>query len=225
MKFILSEEQAKQIETALGDSLVHDAHDGSAAGAGYRVTTLYTDTDDFDVFYGEKPFRRHKYRLRRYGTEPLVYLERRSRWHDRIKKRRNTISAEEVHWFSHEASPTCWAGRWFHCCLLEGNLHPVCRVTYHRFAYFSNNGEGTMRLTFDRSVRGCLTEDWTVEPFEGGLPVLEGKVICEVKFCGVMPPCFKRIVRDFGLRPIRISKYRSFMRISSHLTDKRSFHA
>ena len=78
-------------------------------------------------------------------------LERRSRWRDRIKKRRNTISAEEVHLVLARAiRRRDWAGRWFHRRLLEGNLHPVCRVTYHRTAYFSNNGEGAMRLTFDR---------------------------------------------------------------------------
>jgi hypothetical protein len=225
MKFILSEKQAKDIEACLSDVLVVDGHDLSTVGGGYQITTLYTDTDLFDVFYHEKPFRRHKYRLRRYGTEPLVYLERRSRWRDRIKKQRNTIRNEEMSLFSDDHSPADWAGHWFHRRLIEGDLHPVCRVSYRRNAYFCDSGENAMRLTFDREVRGCAAEDWAVAPFEGGLPVVEGQVICEVKFCSVMPPRFKQIVRDFELRPTRISKYRAFMRISSQLSDKRSYHA
>ncbi len=55
--------------------------------------------------------------------------------------------------------------------------------------------------------------------------MLDGQVICEVKFHSVMPPRFKQITRDFGLRPTRISKYRAFLQISGHLPDKRSFHA
>jgi hypothetical protein len=225
MKFLISEKQAGEIESCLSDVLVHDAHDGSATGGGYQITTLYTDTDWFDVYYHQKPFRRHKYRLRRYGMDPLVFLERRSRRRDRIKKRRNTIRAEELHLFSRSDSPANWAGGWFHQRLLEGGLHPVCRITYHRTAYFSNQCGGMMRLTFDRAIRGCLTEDWMVEPFEGGLPMLDGQIICEVKFCSVMPPRFKQVVQDFELRPIRISKYAAFMQISSHLPDKRDYHA
>jgi hypothetical protein len=224
MKFLLSEPLVEEIVARLGGELQPDSHDGSS-NAGYRVTTLYTDTDGFDVFYGEKPFRRHKYRLRRYGLEPSVYLERRSRWRDRIKKHRSAISVEEVSWFAREHSPLPWEGHWFHRRLIEGNLHPASRVTYRRAAYSCGKGEGAMRLTFDRSVRCCLTEDWTVEPFEGGLPVLEERVIGEVKFFGVMPLKFKNIVREFGLRPIRISKYREAMRVAGHLTDQRNHHA
>jgi hypothetical protein len=225
MKYILTEQQAREIEARLRDTLVVDAHDDSARGDGYEITTLYTDTEWFDVYYHEKPFRRHKYRLRRYGLAPHIFLERRSRWRDRIKKRRNTILAEELPWFSRGASTPDWAGGWFHRCLLEGNLHPVCRVAYHRVAYISHDAAGAMRLTFDRSLRGCPTEDWVVEPFANGLQILAGKVICEVKFCGTMPPLFKSIVHDFRLHATRISKYRAFMRISPQFADKRSFHA
>jgi hypothetical protein len=225
MKYILSEQQAREIQSRLRDTLVVDAHDDSARGDGYEITTLYTDTDLFDVYYHEKPFRRHKYRLRRYGMAPLIYLERRSRWRDRIKKRRNTILAEELPWFSRGAAAPEWAGGWFHRCLLEGNLRPVCRVTYRRVAYLSRDAAGAMRVTFDRSLRGRPTDDWVVEPCENGLPILAGQVICEVKFCGAMPPLFKSIVQDFRLHATRISKYRAFMRISQQLDDKRSFHA
>ena len=77
----------------------------------------------------------------------------------------------------------------------------------------------------DDMIAAVLTEDWTVEPFEGGLPVLEEQVIGEVKFFGVMPLKFKNIVREFGLQPIRISKYREAMRVAGHLMDKRNHHA
>jgi hypothetical protein len=225
MKFLVSDELAREIESRLSDVLEIDAHDDSAMGDGYQITTLYTDNHWLDVYYHEPPFRRHKYRLRRYGMEPHIFLERRSRWRDRVKKQRNTICAAELPRFAESIPAEDWAGTWFHRSLLEGNLHPVCRLSYHRMAYSSTIGERGMRLTFDRAVRGCLTDDWILEPFADGTPLLDGQVICEVKFCSVMPVVFKELVQDLRLQPIRISKYRAFMRISGLLHDKRINHA
>jgi len=82
-----------------------------------------------------------------------------------------------------------------------------------------------MRLTFDREIRGHLTDEWRVDPFDGGVPILTGEVICEFKFSSAMPPLFKEIVETLHLAPARVSKYRTFMRAVSSQLAKGSFHA
>jgi hypothetical protein len=46
-----------------------------------------------------------------------------------------------------------------------------------------------------------------VEP-DAGLPVLDGRVILELKYRHHLPTVFKRLVEEFALAPQRASKYR-----------------
>ena len=210
MKFLVSEEQAQGVERLAAAEFAFDPHGHPALANGYRTTTLYSDTAWLDVFYGECPFKRRKYRVRRYGFEPSIFLERKSRRGDRVKKRRSTVPEEELALLRNPYSAMDWEGHWFHRRLVSCRLRPVCRIAYHRIAYVGQTAEGPLRLTFDREIRGCATSEWLVDPFDGGLGILTGQVVCEFKFRGTMPVFFKKIVRAMRLAPIRISKYRTF---------------
>jgi hypothetical protein len=65
-----------------------------------------------------------------------------------------------------------------------------------------------LRLTLDRRVHGILTNEWSLAPFEGGLPLLTGQVILELKFHSALPALFKELVQDLRLSPHTVSKYR-----------------
>jgi hypothetical protein len=186
---------------------------------------LYFDTVPLDVYYRVPPFQRRKHRLRRYGSEPCVFLERKFRRGDRVKKRRTIVPDAELPVLSNPFSTVDWAGHWFHRHLLRRGLRPVCRIAYWRVPYIGNSREGPMRLTLDRSIRGCLADDWGVDPFPDGLTILPDRVVCELKFRSFMPTVFKEIVQAMHLTPIRISKYRTFMQASIDLQDKGTLYA
>ena len=102
--------------------------------------------------------------------------------------------------------------RWFHRRILARGLLPSAMVSYTRTAYLAPGaggaGEGPMRLTIDRDLRGQLTPSWRPGPFEGGRGLLTGRAIVELKFLDAMPQPFKSLVAMLNLAPASISKYR-----------------
>jgi hypothetical protein len=63
-------------------------------------------------------------------------------------------------------------------------------------------------LTLDRRIRCVLASSWKPVPFEGGVPLLVGQVILELKFRTTLPPLFKELVQTMRLNPSTVSKYR-----------------
>src|SRR5438105_8753232 len=82
MKFLLQEPLARAVEACLGGRLPLDPHGDPALGGAYCTTTLYLDTVNLDVYRRTASFKRRKYRLRRYGDEPRIFLERKKRTAD-----------------------------------------------------------------------------------------------------------------------------------------------
>src|SRR5262245_243565 len=57
LKFLLSPEEAAEVEYRLGPALQLDPHADPARENSYRITTLYCDTPQWQVFYQEGRFR------------------------------------------------------------------------------------------------------------------------------------------------------------------------
>ncbi len=208
LKFLLDEGQAQEVEAWAQRRLALDPHGDPALGGAYRTTTLYTDTPGLDVYHRSPSFRRRKYRVRRYGSAPWLFLERKLKAGDRVAKRRAAVPGEEISSLAGPMSLMTWPGHWFHRSLVNRRLGPACRIAYQRTAYAGSCPEGPLRLTLDRRARGLLTEEWNVDPFEGGLPLLTGQVIVEFKFRSALPGPFKELVQGMRLRPAVVSKYR-----------------
>jgi hypothetical protein len=85
--------------------------------------------------------------------------------------------------------------------------------------------DGVLRLTFDRNVRGTLTQDWNVGSLHDGLAVLANQVICEFKYRGAVPTLFKEIIETMRLTPAPVSKYRTFLRACGLVADGSPVHA
>jgi hypothetical protein len=205
VKFVLTEDQARQVETALRAGLLPDPHGGAG---GYTTTTLYCDTPERDVFHRRGGLARRKFRLRRYGHDAVVYLERKAKQGTRVRKRRCGVAVTELERLNETIADLDWDGGWFHRRLLQRTLQPVLAVRYDRTAYFGENDDGPLRLTFDRAIHGRSVCDWRVEPFGGGAAVLADRVVCEFKFRGAMPALFKSVVEAHRLSPGAASKYR-----------------
>jgi hypothetical protein len=212
LKFLLTAAQAVEIEERVRGHLVFDPHADLAAGFGYHTTSLYFDTPALDVFHRNPGFKRRKHRIRRYGDSPGVFLERKRKAADQVKKRRTLISTDEVFRLAEEATEESWPGHWFHGQLHKRQLAPVCRIAYERVALVGRSSEGPLRLTMDRNIRGSLTGDWDVAPMRAGLPILAGEIVCEFKYLGFLPMLFKEIIQAMQLTPRPVSKYRTFLR-------------
>jgi hypothetical protein len=207
MKFLVNETLAAEVQKWGEQELARDPHGDPALGGAYRTTTLYCDTPDLAVYRGAPSYRRSKYRARRYGTEGRIFLERKAKWGDRVEKRRTTIAEREVPLLAGPLALPDWPGHWFHQRLQERALRPAGCVSYQRTAYMGMTGDGPMRLTLDRGLRGWLTEGWHVGA-EEGRPLAAGSVIVELKFRATLPVPFKELIAGLRLAPAVVSKYK-----------------
>jgi hypothetical protein len=208
LKFLLDEAQAQEVEAWARRRLALDPHGEPALGGAYRTTSLYCDTPQLDVYRRTPSYRRRKFRVRRYGSASGAFLERKSKWGDRVEKRRTPIPVEELPLLAYPLSVVTWPGHWFHRRLRMRQLGPACRIVYQRTAYVGSCSESPLRLTLDRRIRGVHTDEWSLAPLEGGLPLLTARVILEFKFRSALPAPFKEVVAAMRLSPSTVSKYR-----------------
>ncbi len=183
----------------------------------YPVHSVYLDTPTLGVFGRAGALRTRKYRLRRYGNEDTIWLERKAKVRGRIKKRRTAISESELACLYEQAPPPHWAGNWFRRRVQLRSLQPVCSVTYERFARVGLTPEGPIRMTLDRAIGGiglkdCEANGWDVP--RGSLAELQrlsGLCILELKYPTSLPALFKGVMSDFSLEPLKVSKFRTCM--------------
>ena len=74
IKFLVNEATGIQIREWARGRLSPDPHGTGPHADEYRVSTLYLDTAARDVFHRRGSYGRSKYRVRRYGEEPRVFL-------------------------------------------------------------------------------------------------------------------------------------------------------
>jgi hypothetical protein len=217
LKFLLPHAIARQVQHWATQNMLPDPFANPRLGGAYLTTTLYLDTPQRDVFYRADGHRRRKFRLRRYGIEPRVYLERKTRGNDRVKKRRSEVPLHELHArlslppASVEPEPEAWPGEWFCTRVEKRGLRPACVLSYHRTAFVQPSAEGTLRLTLDRDIRGSVTANWDLTPLAEGHRILPDHTICEFKFRGALPNLFKEVILNSHLEARGVSKYRQMM--------------
>ena len=211
LKFLVPEPAARGLTAWAAARLAPDPHAGPAGS--YRVTSVYLDTPAFDVARRVNGFKVHKHRVRRYGAEPVVHLERKSKQGGRVWKHRTAVPLDRLdapHWFAHEVA--------------DLNLKPVCRLSYDRTAFVGHGPTGPVRLTLDRPPVGARTDALAPHPVADGLTVLDGQVVVEFKYLSGLPPVFKEAVEAFKLTPTTVSKYRRYA-AAAGLTGEGPAHA
>ncbi|MFM7151384.1 MAG: polyphosphate polymerase domain-containing protein [Gemmataceae bacterium] len=199
------------------DRLQPDPHgqDGS-----YQVTTLYCDTPELDVYHRRQGYRRKKYRLRRYGEAYEIFLERKKRKGDRVRKKRMSVPEAEVAMLEEEVVPENWEGAWFHQQIRVARLQPVCRVSYTRQAFFGGTPQSPLRLTLDRELVVASHENWHVKKIASGSQnLLPERVLLEIKFLEALPPLFRELLAGLPPDSGRVSKYRLGMRSLGVVTE------
>ncbi len=208
IKFLLDEATGIRVREWARGRLEADEHGAGPHGDEYRVSTLYLDTPAWDVFHRRGSYGRSKYRIRRYGDEPRVFLERKLRTGSRLAKRRTDIPLESLHLLPGRDPESRDGTTWFRRRVSVRQLEPVCRVSYLRTARLANTPDGRVRMTLDYSLTASTADAFTIDG-PGPAPLLPGHMILELKFRGPMPAVFKELADTFALSPGRASKYRT----------------
>lgn len=208
IKFLLDEGLATQVEQALQSELRLDPYADPRTGNAYQITSTYLDTPRLDVFHRIGRHRLRKFRLRRYGDATWTYLERKTKRKDQVRKHRSKADLDALPLLAAPLVLEPWDGAWFHRQVTRWSLRPTCQVTYRRRAYFGESETSPIRLTFDRDLRAKKLQGWIDSPGSAEQDILGDQVICEFKFRGAMPVCFRQVIAELGLAPRGASKYR-----------------
>ncbi len=207
LKFLVTPDVGEAIRTWARTHLTADPHGRGPHNDHYTTTTLYTDTPDRDVFHRRGSYGRSKYRVRRYDTSDVVFLERKLRTKSLLSKRRSIVPIDEIDRLSAAPDVDGWTGGWFAGRLAARRLAPVCQVTYDRTARVTQTPYGLARLTVDAGLAAREIRGWAYEAPDYR-PVLVGQHIVELKYIVAMPAVFKGLLETFGLAPQAVSKYR-----------------
>ncbi len=207
VKFTLSDAQADEVRAWARASLQPDPHGSGEADDTYRTTTIYLETPAFDVFHQRGSNGRAKYRIRRYGEGPVIFIERKLKWRGKVAKRRTLVTAEDLPQLTLASRNGHDGSRWFTRRLDRRLLAPVCQISYERMARMGTTPSGAIRLTMDRDVRARPAGDYAFAD-HAGAPVPGVPTILELKYHGDMPAVFLEVVETFKLVPEAISKYR-----------------
>lgn len=213
LKFLVSVPTAESVRAWARTHLQPDPHSDGEQGDGYRITSLYLDTDRFDVFHRRGSFGRSKYRVRRYGNGDVAFLERKLKTKGLLAKRRSRLGLDrlgDLHAAAPVADPDAF---WFHRRLLVRGLHPICQISYRRTARFALTDLGPIRLTIDDDLCALPARHLAFQEIAQARPILPDQRIVELKFRGEMPALFQRVLQDFALTPSAFSKYRHAARI------------
>jgi hypothetical protein len=207
IKFLVNESTGIRIREWARERLAADPHGNGPYADEYRVSTLYLDTAEHDVFHRRRSYGRSKYRVRRYGEEARVFLERKLRTASRLAKRRTDIPLDALGLLK-AAGTGDLETKWFRRRVQVRQLHPVCRVSYLRTARLAETPEGRMRMTLDHSLTASPADSFSLDG-PGPQSFLNGYMILELKFRGPMPTVFRQLADTFALEPGRASKYRT----------------
>ncbi len=215
LKYVVPHATIGRFVDALGSYVVPDPNNGQ--GGGYPIYSIYADSPEWACFW-EKieglKFRR-KVRFRRYGESDQVWIEIKQRIDRTLQKRRIRWPLERVLEVFFEGS------------LPEGelsdaddrvlqeilflwrhyDLRPAMGTSYQRQAYFAAN-ESDLRITFDTRVQfhpKDLTLRHKAEPAKA--LIAPDQAILEVKYNHTVPLWLCRLIADFDLQMIRMSKY------------------
>src|SRR5262245_13648557 len=158
LKFLIAENRESEVIGWARQHLRRDPNVDPVLDDSYLISSLYFDTPALDTFHRRRPFRRAKYRLRRYGAERVFYLERKRKAGDRVQKQRTQIRSADLMQSSNTNGLLPWLDGFAPRTRVR-DLQPLCQVNYQRAAYIGGSNEDPIRLTLDRQLFcGPVTE-------------------------------------------------------------------
>ena len=210
LKFIVNGDTARVFEAWARTTTIPDPHAIDPTGDGYRTSTLYFDTDRFELYFRRGSTARAKFRIRRYNGAPEVFLERKLRLNNkRVFKRRSTITLDDLAQVARGRHDS--PGGWFTRRLQHRRLRPVCQINYRRTARLGVQDSQPIRITIDYDITASVLQAIAFAD-DGAMEILPGRAIVELKYGLNMPSLFQDAINRFQLSPHSLSKYRLAVR-------------
>ena len=208
IKFVVDAARGPELQAWMRANLAPDEFGSGPEHDQFETSSLYFETGQFDVFHRRGSYGKSKYRVRRYGTSPIMFLERKFRTERILIKRRTTAALEDFRRIELPEPDPEWYGYWFHRRLLARRLKPLVQVSYVRTARLGSSPHGKVRMTLDLDLRVLPLPDGAFLPGVG-LPLMQESNIIEVKYCVTLPPIFREVISQFSLTTQPVSKYRA----------------
>lgn len=224
LKYVVPESALDDLREEIMPFMQLDKFGRGYENRGYTIRSVYLDSPDL-LFYHEKQNHlqnRKKLRIRGYNEQKgndLIFLEIKRKFSSAIAKDRAPTYFEDLHELfqsndvdrlveSTEAFPGAReAARSFFYHVLRLNLRPANLVVYEREA-FQGRFDPTLRITFDRNLRGCIypkmDELFEEKEFRHVMP---GYFILEVKYSTQFPGWIRPALARHGLMQRSASKY------------------
>jgi len=224
LKYVIPDEVLDGLRREISPFVELDEYGAGFEERGYTVRSIYLDSPQL-LYYHEKQAHlqnRKKLRIRGYnenGSDDRVFLEIKRKFSSAIAKDRAPMAFSDLTSLFQSNEVERFIGSWngfpkareaarnffYHVC--HSNLRPTNLVVYEREA-FLGRFDPTLRLTFDRTLRGRMYPelmDLFVE--HELLPVMPGNFILEVKFNTAFPSWLRPILAKHGLMQRAASKY------------------
>ena len=221
-KFLLNKKKASFIENEIKHFMRYDENANKESDYKYFVRSLYFDNINSSNFYEKVDGMkiRKKYRLRTYSkinnSSNMIFLEMKGRSNQRTYKNRTKINYEDLHLFFDKK-------KYFNLLNIYGkenlvinnflfdsykkNIFPRVLIDYKRRPYINQNGLN-FRLTFDSEIMSSKTnklfDDENLLLWE---ECRAGYTVLEVKFERSITPWFHRIIQNYNLERLSISKF------------------
>jgi len=192
-------------------NLSPDGHGAGEHADEYQTSSLYFETPKFDVYRRSGSYGRSKFRIRRYGAAPVMFLERKFRTERMLVKRRTSVPVEDLQRMDSPNADPAWSGYWFYRRVILRQLRPLIQLSYDRVARIGDSPTGPVRMTVDTNLRVLPMPDRAFLA-GAGMPILQGECIIEVKYRVQLPAVFKELAAAFDLQAQKISKFRSALR-------------
>ena len=216
-KYIINKNLSKVIQQEVKNFTTND--DFTKKKDKYLVRSLYFDNNIFTNFKekidGIK--NRHKFRIRTYSMKKNelvpMYLEMKGRDNQRTFKNRTKIEIDDLKSFCGNKDLFHLKKKYLDNKLINQfifdfyrkKILPKVIIDYNRKALLSKNGL-YFRLTFDSDIKASSSQD-LFEKNHNWKECISGNDILEVKFDLNIPPWFHRIIQNYQLKRISVSKF------------------
>lgn len=224
LKYLIREDELPALRSRMEPFLELDRHGRGYEGRGYTVRSIYLDTAGLQFYHEKKAGLRvrKKLRIRGYNQQrrgDWVFLEIKRKMQDRVSKNRAPLLFDslpalfedgdvETHVLHNRHYPRALEdARRFFYHVYGYNLVPTFSTVYEREAFFGRY-DSTLRITFDRGLRGrCYPR--IDELFDDSYlrEVRPGYAIMEVKFDTTFPGWLRPMLGKEGHMTEALSKY------------------
>ncbi|MDT8322853.1 MAG: polyphosphate polymerase domain-containing protein [Bacteroidota bacterium] len=223
-KYLFPAEACAMLRSRIKEMCDVDSFAAREADEQYTIRSVYFDTKRLDAYEQKREGERvrRKFRIRTYNAQQadsIAYLEIKSKQGAFLTKHRAPVPYDALSQVftgrgmeDHADTLFCdgagadAASRWmYHYMRMQ--LQPVVLITYEREPFIGRY-EGDLRVTLDKHIRASMFPALTDIYTEEGLrPTLCNFAILEVKFTRGVPRWLRRVIHDFGLNRMALSKY------------------